>query len=134
VVVGMIVAIALVAAAELISHFKYPPPPGLDLSDTAAVKAWVATLPAGSFMLVLVGWTLGALAGPAAAILIERRARTAGLIVGALFLAATLYNVVSLPSPTWFRIAGMALVIAGPIAAVLMLSRGPGPKEPLAQG
>jgi hypothetical protein len=67
VIVGVILAVALVAGAETISHLTYPPPVGLDLSDTAAVRAWVTTLPKGAFALVLIGWTLGAFG--------ERRAR-----------------------------------------------------------
>ena len=132
VVIGVVLAVAFVAAAETVSHFAYPPPAGLDFADTAAVKDWVATLPKGAFALVLIGWTLGALAGTASAVLIAGRRPAAGCLVAVLFLAATLFNLVTLPSPPWFRIAGVLLVVTGPMLAILKLSRNL-PQAPLAE-
>jgi hypothetical protein len=132
VVAGVILAVALVAAAETVSHFTYPPPAGLDLGDSAAVKSWVGSLPFGAFAVVLIGWTLGAFAGTASAVLIAGRRPAAGCLVAVLFLTATLFNLVTLPSPAWFRIAGVLLVVTGPMLAILKLSRT-APQAPLAQ-
>jgi hypothetical protein len=56
-------------------------------------------------------------------VLIAGRRPAAGALVGLLFLAATLFNLVALPSPPWFRIAGVLLVVTGPMLAILTLSR-----------
>ena len=133
IVAGIVIAIALVAIAEIAAHFIYPPPSDLDLANTAAVRAWVATLPFGAFALVLMGWALGALLGVSSAVLIAGRRPVAGWFVALVFLTAALFNLVTLPSPTWFKIAGVLLVVSGPMIAMLALSRTASADPPLAQ-
>lgn len=105
----------------------YPPPPGLDWKDTAAVTAYAKTLPAGAFLVVLasyaVGVTLGAwLAGKLSATFPNRQA----VVVTGLFFIASLMNLFALPHPVWFWIANLVLVPAAGWLALRML----GPDKP----
>ena len=58
VLVGVIVAVVIVQVTELGVHMMYPPPPGYNMRDMNAMKAFVAKLPAPAFILVLVAATV----------------------------------------------------------------------------
>lgn len=115
---GIIVAVAVVAIVETISHLLYAPPPGTDMSDPKAVEALVRGLPTGAFVWVLAAYLAGTFAGGFTAARIARAATAwqAG-IVGALVLAFAVTNLVVIPfHPTWFMVAA---VIGIPAAAWL---------------
>lgn len=100
-----------IALVQGINGKLYPPPAGFDWQDKQAVAAYAKTLPVGAFLVVLasyaVGVTLGAwLAGKLSATFPHRQA----FIVTALFFAASIMNLLSLPHPGWFWIANLVLV------------------------
>jgi hypothetical protein len=135
IVAGLIVAVVCVFAMEYITHIFHPAPPGFDPRDKDAVRALVAGLPLLAFILVLFGWLLGAGLGAFMAVRINRRiAKWPGLLIGALLLAATLYNLLTIPHPVWFFVAA---VIGIPIATWLGTNVGYGngpvrsPMQPL---
>ena len=47
VVLGVVLAFVLIIAVESLGHSVYPPPADLDLTDQAAMRAYVDTLPLG---------------------------------------------------------------------------------------
>jgi hypothetical protein len=109
VVAGLIVAVVVVWAGNLLSHTIHPPPAGLDLRDAATMRDFVASLPVSAILLVGLGWILGAGFGAFMAVRMARRAaRWPGYLVGALILLATMYNLYVIPHPMWF--AGVAVV------------------------
>ena len=112
---GIALAFIVVQAAEMIVHTLYPPPAGTDMRNMAAVKAFVATLPATAFLLVLGGWMVGTFAGTSAAAKIGRSS-TPAYVVGALLLCAGIANAVMIPQPLWFSIASFVIYIAMTIA------------------
>ena len=63
VLLGIIVAVVIVQVTELGVHMMYPPPPGYNMRDMNAMKAFVAKLPAPAFILVLAGWLIATLIG-----------------------------------------------------------------------
>lgn len=107
---GLALAFIVVQAVETIVHVMYPPPPGTDMRNVAAVKAFVATLPLTAFLLVLFGWLVGTFAGTSAAAKIGRSSVPA-YIVGALLLCAGIANAMMIPQPLWFSIASIAIYI-----------------------
>lgn len=114
IVAGLIVAVASVFVMETIAQMVHPQPPGFDPRDTDAVREMFRRLPTSAFLLVGAGWTLGAGLGAFIAVRVARReARWPGYLVGGLILAATLFNVYTLPHPLWFILASvLAIVIA----------------------
>lgn len=127
VVAGLIVAVAAVFLMETITHTFHPAPPGFDPRNQEAVRALVADLPLAAFLLVLLGWLLGAGFGAFMAVRLNRRvARWPGFLVGTLILLASLYNLFTIPHPVWFFVAA---VVGVPIATWLgtHLGYGGGP-------
>lgn len=84
-VAGVAAAVAIIYGVELIGHAIYPAAPGMDPTDLDAMRAFIAQLPLGAFLIVLVGWLLGTGAGAAIAHRLGGGRRWPGLVVGVMF-------------------------------------------------
>ena len=103
IIAGVVIAVAVVFAVELILNVISPPPADFDTSDPVDVRERVRGLPMFAFGLVLVGWLAGTALGSWAAVRIGQRPITwPGLVVGAVVLGATIYNIMTIPHPIWF--------------------------------
>lgn len=127
VICGVIAGGAFNMAVILLSWRIYPPPEGADMYDPATMKAYVETLPAPAFLIILVAHAGGALVGGLVAALIARRSRLVlGAIVGGIFLVAGIMNAMSIPAPLWFVVIDLILYLPGGIlGASLLPRRGP---------
>src|SRR5687768_2710402 len=115
ILVGVVIAVALVFAIEWVVGLIVPAPADFNMRDPEQVRARVASLPMWVILLVLVGWLVGTGLGSWAAVRIARTTKLwPGLMVGAIVLLSTLYNVMTIPHPIWF--VGISLV-AIPIAS-----------------
>jgi hypothetical protein len=119
VIAGFVVAVACMMTAEGINHRIYPIPNNINSRDTEAVRRLVATLPAGAFVLVLVGWLVGTLLGTFLAAKIGR-SRVPAYVVGALLLCGGIANIVMLPQPAWFDAVALLIFVAMPFAGIAM--------------
>jgi hypothetical protein len=127
IVAGLLVAFVVVMGAEGVNSRIYPLPPGVDLSDTNAMKQFVASLPSSGFLLVLAGWFFGALLGGWVAARVVRRSPMAhSMIVAGLLLCGGVANMLMLPHPAWVWVVGLALFLAGGYAGGLIARRGLG--------
>src|SRR4051812_34857420 len=96
----------------MLSWTVYPPPAGANLSDPATMNSYIASLPIGAFLIVLVAHEGGALVGGCAAALIGARFQLIlGAIVGGLFLLGGIVNVLSMPAPLWFEVIDLLLFV-----------------------
>jgi len=126
VLAGVIVASFFMFGEEAIRQTVYPPPSGTNTQDVAQMKAFVATLPASSFMLALTGQLIGVFAATWLAARLARRAN-AGYITGFICLCALaalsvawfrvgdprrIVNAFMMPKPDWFSEAGLVIWIA----------------------
>ena len=113
-VAGIAAALFTIMLIETVGHRLYPPPV-LDYSDTAALRAYVAGLPIGAKLIVLSAWLAGTVDGVFVAGLVNRaRFGLCAAVIGALVLAATLANLAMIPHPLWLALAG---VIGIPLCA-----------------
>ena len=108
---GFLVAFVVVLAVETIGLWVFPQPEGMDPMNPESVRQHLSEIATGSFVTVLVAWTIGAFTGP----LVTRRiaGETPGwpsMTVAALFALLCLYNLVRIPSPAWF----------GPVAVLVL--------------
>lgn len=114
VIAGLIVALVLVIGVEGLSSILHPFPPGIDPNDFEACKAHVARYPAG--VLVLLGVVLWGttvfVSSWVATRLGTGRHLAHGLVVGAILLAAAVFNMAMLPYPSWFWINLIVFPIA----------------------
>jgi hypothetical protein len=118
VLAGLFTAVALVALIESLSNRIYPPPEGMDPRNAAQLEAFVQSLPVGALAMILAAWTLGTLAGALVACWIAReKPLVFASIIGALMLAATVLNLLSIPHPDWFSITAIVLVTGAALLA-----------------
>lgn len=84
VVIALVIASASVVVwcIETLGHMIYPPGRDLDLHDAEQVKAYMAALPPGAILGVLVGW-----------------------------LAGVVWMLIMFPHPMWFAALSMVTVI-----------------------
>ena len=111
-IAGVLIAFGLVQVVEMAGHAVYPPPANLDFSDKEAMRAYVSSLPLGALLSVGGAWFIGALGGTFAACKIGRaKPAVYALVIGGLMLAATASNLIMIPHPLWFSIAGVVGII-----------------------
>ena len=110
VLAGLVAGFVVIACVEAVSSMVYPPPAGLDFTDSEAVNAYVTHLPLGAFLFVLAAWGAGCFLGSwlATRIAAGRRPRP-GVIVGVILLAAGVVNMLMLPHPSWFWVAAFVV-------------------------
>lgn len=104
-IVGLVAGSVVNMLIVILSMSMYPPPPGLDYSDTTAFQAYIASLPTAAFGLVFLAHAGGTFAASlVAAVIARRRFLILGAALGAWFFFGGLYNVLVLPAPPWFEI------------------------------
>ena len=112
-----------IALIQMLSAKIYPPPAGLDFKDQAAVAKYMAALPLGAFLMVLLSYLVGfTLAVFLAIRLSVSQPERQGLLATMFFGAGSVMNLMGLPHPMWFWIANLAVLM---VAAVVggMLGR-----------
>lgn len=107
-VFAMMIVITFIELAN--AKFFFPPPSGMDWTDSRAVTAFVASLPASAMALVLIGWLLGAFVGAAvAARIAERHRLPCALGIGVLVMLGVLDSARTISHPTWMIVLGVLL-------------------------
>ena len=102
VVLGMLAGMAVNMTFVLLALILHPMPEGVDFSDTEAMPAYFATIPAMVFLLVLVAHLGQAFfGGLVAALLSPNRPRAMALVIGTLSLIGGVINLIDLPHPPW---------------------------------
>ena len=82
------------------------------LKDREAIRALLATAPVGAFLVVIIGWVLGGLAGGwVTAKLVAQAATKHGYVLGALLTLAGIANNLMIPPPLWFWIASLVVLM-----------------------
>jgi len=111
-IAGIITAVVTVMLMNWLSHSIYPPPAGIEIMDTDAMNAYLATAPIGALAIVLAGYLLATFNGVFVACLIGRiQPFFYALIIGVLMLAATASNLIMLQHPTWFSVSAIVGII-----------------------
>ena len=112
VVVGLVVGMLVVGLVEALGMQVVPPPVGMNPSDPASIAAAMTSMPVSAFLFLLAAWWLGAGVGSFTAGRIAKSGqRGPGLAVGAVLLAATLYNLWTIPHPVWVAVSGVLGII-----------------------
>jgi len=120
IVVGVVSAFVTVMLIDKLNHMIYPPPPGLDFTDPAAVEPYLATLPVGAFLLVMASSVVAAFIGTLVAIYVGKiRPLYCAVIVGGIVLAATIANFIAIPHPLWLS----ALTLLGIVATTWLATK-----------
>jgi hypothetical protein len=114
VIAGIIVGNILIFGVQMLSVFFYPTPPGLDPTDTEAMKEWIASLPPGALLFVLAAYAVGTFGGAWLAARLAGRAPVLhALFIAVFFFSASVVNLSKYQPahPTWFVIANLGLFV-----------------------
>jgi hypothetical protein len=111
VVAGAVAGGAIVFVTEFIGHSLFPPPPDINLGNPEDVERLMASLPAGAFAMVLLGWFLGSFAGALLAYRLSERP-AAAWAVAAIFILFTAMTFMTIPHPAWMIAAGLLIPLA----------------------
>ncbi|MCB2219058.1 MAG: hypothetical protein KQI35_01595 [Bacteroidetes bacterium] len=120
---GLLAGGIVVYLIEMLSSFVYPLPAEIDTGDIESMNAFIAQLPVGAFLFILLAWALGSFAGGLVAGIIhpDQRIRFA-LVVGVILMLFGLINLLTIPHPLWFWIAGLAVYIPAAYAGGILSS------------
>lgn len=100
---GLIVALICVIGVEGMSSVLHPFPPGVDPTDFEVCKTHVARYPAGVLALAVLLWGMTVFVSSWLATRLGTERHLAhGLVVGAILVAAVIFNMAMLPYPNWF--------------------------------
>ncbi|HEV8197381.1 MAG TPA: hypothetical protein VGP87_12115 [Gemmatimonadales bacterium] len=127
VVMGLVVGFVVTFGIEWINNLMFPLAPGTDPRNADAMRAAIAALPAPALLVVLLGWFLAALSGAWVATRIARGDHRPAWVLGVLLVTAAIGNLLAIPHPVWFWIAGLALY---PVGVGLGARLGSGPVTP----
>lgn len=126
-ITGLAVAIGAIMLVQQLGHTIYPPPPGLDYRDAAAMEAYVSQLPFIALLFPIFSYFLGALLGALVACRIgTTRPLVFAGVIGLILFAFTVANLIQIPHPHWFSALAIAAVIVGAWLAI-QLSGGQSP-------
>jgi hypothetical protein len=121
VLAGAVVAFAVIAGLQALGTRVYPPPPDIDFNDRQQVAALIAQAPLGALLLVLAAYAAGTLAGAWVAVRLSGRAPFVhATVIGALFLLASVANLILIPHPPWFAVAALILFLPAAWLAAMM--------------
>jgi hypothetical protein len=128
-IIGGLVASGLVVyLIEMLSSVVYPLPANIDTGDIEAMNAYIAQLPVGAFLFIILAWALGSFVGGLIAGIInpDQRIRFA-LAVGLILMLFGLINLLIIPHPIWFWILGLAVYIPAAYAGGWLSAKLPLP-------
>ena len=110
VLAGLAAAIVVLIVVEMISHFIYPSPVNLDQKDPVQVHAYLSSLPAFAYFIVIIGHFLAMLVASFVANMILRESKTTNL-VSLIFGGLVIMNIMMVHHPRWFVVADVSAVL-----------------------
>lgn len=110
IVLGLVVGSVVNMALITVSGKVIAPPVGADVATMEGLKASMHLFEPKHFLFPFLAHALGTVAGAfVAALLAPNRSLVPPMVVGALFLAGGIANVIMLPSPMWFTLVDLFL-------------------------
>ncbi len=117
VVVGLIASFLVIEAIEIIGYKLYPPTTSLNFNNPEAFKEYISSAPNSIFLLVILGYALGSLAGGfVASVIASTKKSSKAIAVGGILMGLGLFNLFNIPHPVWVIIS--ALVVFLPFAFI----------------
>src|SRR5688572_20704920 len=112
IVSGLITGIFFIFFMEGVAHAMYPVPEGFDLTDEAAFKDFVTSLPVAASLLILAGYATGSFFGGLVAGLIASKMKLSKAItIGGVLMGLGMFNMVSLGHPLWMILFGIVVFV-----------------------
>lgn len=123
-VAGLLGAFAVMMAFEYTNSFFYPLPEGLDVTHTAALQAFTATLPWTAYILVFLGWIIGSFVGGALTTYLSKETTySLSLTVGVVLTLLGIINNITIGHDLFFTIIGIPMFIVFTYVGHLLAKR-----------
>lgn len=114
VLLGLLAASVVMTVFEFTNSFLFPFPAGIDIDNIDAVRAFTAALPWTAYLLVLLGWFLGALLGGfVVSRFLKAKTRGPALALAMLLIVAGIANNVMIGAPMLMSVLGAAIFLGG---------------------
>ena len=114
---GMVSGAILIGGGQAITHRIFPPPAGLEPTDSAGLAAHVASLPTSAFLGILLTYLLGSLVGGTAAGMASKGSLVPVVLTGIMLLFMGVLNTMTIPHPFWFNVSMPIVFITGTVIA-----------------
>jgi len=112
IIVGLTAAFFMTWGIQMINYSLFPMPEGLEVTDTEAMKKYVAGLPMTAYIIVLLSHILGAFVGAwVGSVVADSHERKISIGIGSFLLIMGLINLLSIPHPVWFIIVDLLVFI-----------------------
>jgi hypothetical protein len=109
VVAGLVVGSTVNMGIIMISGSIIPPPEGVDNTTMEGLKAGMHLFQPKHFIFPFLAHALGTFVGAFVATMIAATHKMKfALVIGVIFMAGGIANVIMLPSPTWFTVLDLA--------------------------
>lgn len=112
---GLLAGIVMIVIMESLSGVMYPMPESVNPGDLDAVNTYLKeNAPPAGYIMVLIGYVLGAFAGGFTACWFEKlesQRMNAALITGAVLMAFGLMNLFMIYHPIWFWVSSIAVYL-----------------------
>lgn len=130
VLAGIAVAMFVIAGIEYMGSLAYPPPEGLDPSNSEDRRRMIEAAPTGALLIVVAAYAIGTfIGGYVAARFARRMPNLHAAVVATVIIAGTAWNLASYQHPAWFWGASIAAIAFAGIGAGRLgdATRGAGP-------
>lgn len=112
VIAGLLTAFIIMMAFEFVNSFLFPLPEGIDLRSVEAIHAFIASLPWHAYVLVFLGWAIGAFKGGyVTTYLSKERTYQLSLAVGIILALFGLANNLAIGHHAFFTVITLPLFI-----------------------
>lgn len=108
VLAGILTGMIAISLVQMLGHYLYPEPEGLDTNDLNQLAEYVKTAPFMALFFVVLSYAFGALSSGFVSTKIANDGKQIyAIICGIVFLIISIFMMSSLPTPIWFWILGI---------------------------
>lgn len=108
VLAGILTGMIAISLVQMLGHYLYPEPEGLDTNDLNQMAEYVKTAPFMALFFVVLSYAFGALSsGFVSSKIANDGKQIYAIICGIVFLILSIFMMSSLPTPIWFWILGI---------------------------
>jgi hypothetical protein len=109
---GVVTGWLIIFIGDAATHVLFPPAEGTDFTNQEEFRAFVESIPAKVFILMLSFWLLAAFIGGFVSAKINKAGwKRFSIITGSVLLAATILNLLMISHPLWMVIIAVLLIV-----------------------
>lgn len=112
VLAGVLTGMLIIFVIETLGHMVYPIEMNLETATPEAKAAFLKNIPPAAIAIVIIAWALGAMAAGIVSTLVSKEnSSNPALKSGGILLGFGIINMIMVPHPIWFWIAGILVYL-----------------------